>query len=173
MVQFSTIIKNFKQKGEKTGWTYIEVPAKIAEKMKPGNRRSFRVKGSLDDFNFEGLALLPMGEGNFILPLNAIIRRQLRKTAGATLKVKFEVDEKPLTFNTQLMDCLREEPEALSFFNSLTPGHRKYFSNWIDSAKTEPTKITRIAHTVNAMISHLDYGQMIRRISEKRKLGML
>lgn len=90
MVKLSATIKKFKQQGEKAGWTYIEVPAKIAEKLKPGNKKSFRVKGSLDDFHFESLAILPMGKGNFILALNATIGRQLRKTTGATLKLKFE-----------------------------------------------------------------------------------
>src|SRR5688572_18451981 len=90
MVQFSTVIKKYKQQGEKTGWTYIEVTAKIAVKLKPGNKKSFRVKGSLDNYMFESLALLPMGEGNFIMALNADIRKQIRKAAGANLKVKLE-----------------------------------------------------------------------------------
>jgi len=169
MVQFSTIIKKFKQQGEKTGWTYIEVPAKIAQILKPGNKKSFTVKGSLDNYEFESLALLPMGEGNFILALNATIRKHIRKTTGASLEVKFEVNDEPIKFNEELMQCLGDEPDAFSFFNSLTQGHRKYFSNWIDSAKTEPTKTKRIAHTVNAMVNHLDYGEMIRSISEQKK----
>jgi hypothetical protein len=47
MVQFTAIIKRFGQQGEKTGWTYIEVPAAMAEQLVPGNRKSFRVKGKL------------------------------------------------------------------------------------------------------------------------------
>ena len=35
MVRFSTVIKQFSDQGEKTGWTYIEVPHEIAEKLKP------------------------------------------------------------------------------------------------------------------------------------------
>jgi uncharacterized protein YdeI (YjbR/CyaY-like superfamily) len=60
------------------------------------------------------------------------------------------------------MECLADEPEGLSFFNTLSPGHRKYFSNWIDSAKTEATKTKRIAQTINALSKRWDYGQMIR-----------
>ena len=37
MVQFSTIIKQFDEQGEKTGWTYIDISHAVAEKIKPGN----------------------------------------------------------------------------------------------------------------------------------------
>lgn len=162
MLQFKTIIKKFGDKGEKTGWTYIEIASEIANKLKPGNKKSFRVKGSLDNYTFEGLALIPMGEGNFIMALNASIRKKIRKQNGASLEIKMEVDNKPVKMNAELMECLADEPESLSFFKELTPGHRKYFSNWIDTAKTDATKTKRIALTLNALSKKWDYGQMIR-----------
>jgi hypothetical protein len=168
MIQFTTVIKKFGKQGEKTGWTYIEIPAAIAQKLKPGNKKSFRVKGSLDDREFEGLALLPMGDGKFILALNASIRKKIRKQKGASLKVKLEVDNNPVKLNEELMECLTDEPGSFSFFNTLTPGHRKYFSNWIDSAKTEATKIKRIAQTINALAKHQEYGQMLRELAAKK-----
>ncbi len=167
MLQFKTLIKKFGDKGEKTGWTYIEIPAAIAEELKPNNKKSFRVKGSLDDYAFEGFALIPMGDGNFILALNASLRKKIRKYMGAFLNIKIEVDNNPVKLNAELLECLSDEPGSLSFFNQLTPGHRKYFSNWIDSAKTDATKTKRIAQTVNALSKHQDYGQMIR--AQKRE----
>ena len=83
MVSYSTSIKQFGQQGEKTGWTYIDVPADIAEKLKPGYRKSFRVKGKLDDHAISQSALLPMGDGGYILPLNAAIRKAIHKKKGA------------------------------------------------------------------------------------------
>ena len=168
MIQFTTIIKKFSDQGEKTGWTYIEIPAAIAGKLKPNNKKSFRVKGSLDNYTFESLALLPMGEGNFILALNAAIRKKIGKRKGASLKVIIDIDNAPVKLNTELMECLADEPAGLSFFNELTPGHRKYFSNWIDSAKTDATKTKRIAQTINALSNRQDYGQMIRAQSNKK-----
>ena len=171
MIQFTTTIKKFSDKGEKTGWTYIEIPAAIADKLKPNNKRSFRVKGNLENYVFEGLALIPMGEGDFILALNATIRKKIKKLKGDKLKVSIEVDDKPVKMNAELMDCLSDEPDGLSFFNSLTPGHRKYFSNWIESAKTDETKTKRIAQTINALAKKWDYGQMIRdQTAEKRDM---
>jgi hypothetical protein len=64
MVEFKTIILQFVDQGEKTGWSYISVPADIAQQIKPNNKKSFRVKGMLDGLAVGGLALMPMGEGN-------------------------------------------------------------------------------------------------------------
>lgn len=167
MIQFTAIIKKFGDKGEKTGWTFIEIPAVITEKLKPNNKKTFRVKGNLDNYAFEGLALLPMGDGGFILALNISIRKKIRKQKGASLKVNIEADNTPVKFNAELMECLADEPESFSFFNSLTPGHKKYFSNWIDTAKTDVTKTKRIAQTLNALANHQHYGQMIRALTNK------
>lgn len=162
MVSYITTILKFDEQGEKTGWTYIEVPAEYAEKLKPGNKKSFRVRGKLDEHPIKGVALMPMGEGNFIMAINAAMRKGIGKRKGAKLSVKLEVDDSPITLSSDLLDCLADEPKALEFFNQLTPGHRKYFSNWIESAKTEETKAKRIALSVNAMARGLHYGLMIR-----------
>ncbi|MEO6456600.1 MAG: YdeI/OmpD-associated family protein [Ginsengibacter sp.] len=169
MIEFSATILRFDAQGEKTGWSYIEIPAEVAQQIKPGNRKSFRVKGYLDNYYFKEKALLPMGDGNFIMALKADIRKAIRKRKGALLSVKMTADDKPVTLNADLMRCLDDEPEALSFFKTLTPGHRKYFSNWIDSAKTESTRATRIAHTITAMILKEDFGAMARRIKKERQ----
>src|SRR5258706_15113463 len=110
MAQFVVTIKKFDQQGEKTGWTYIEIPADIAEKIKPGNKKSFRVKGKLDDLKISGIALLPMGGGSFIMALNAAMRKGIHKWHGAMLKVRLEENEKPFQFNKDFMDCFANEP---------------------------------------------------------------
>ena len=165
MIQFTALIKKFNEQGEKTGWTYIEIPAALAAKLKPGNKKSFRVKGKLDDYPFSGIALFPMGNGNFIMALKADVRKKIKKQKGALVQVTLQADDSPVQFNAELMECLAEEPESFSFFNQLTPGHRKYFSNWINSAKTEETKTKRIAQTLQALSNHQHYGQMVRALT--------
>ena len=44
MVRFTATIKRFAEQGEKTGWTYIDVPVALAEKLQPGNKKGFRVR---------------------------------------------------------------------------------------------------------------------------------
>jgi hypothetical protein len=163
MVEFNTIILQFAEQGEKTGWTYIEIPADLAQQMKPGNKKSFRVKGTLDAFAVSGMALMPMGNGNFIMALKADVRKGIHKRAGAMLQVKIEEDKDyKVEVPDDLQECFDFEPEALDFFNSLAKSHRNYFIKWIDSAKTNETRAKRIVNTVNAMLRKWDYSQMIR-----------
>src|ERR1700744_4457212 len=120
MVEFDAIMLQFAEQGEKTGWTYIEIPADIAQQLKPGNKKSFRVKGMLDNLAISGLALMPMGEGNFIMALRADIRKGIHKNAGAMLQVKLEVDnDYKIEVPADLQECFDFEPEAQDFFNSL------------------------------------------------------
>ncbi|WP_207492553.1 YdeI/OmpD-associated family protein [Aridibaculum aurantiacum] len=167
MIKYSTEIKKFDKQGEKTGWTYVDVPAELAEQLKPGNKKSFRVKGKLDHHPIEGVALLPMGGGDFIIPLNGEMRKAIGKTKGAILQLQLQLDEKEYQLCPDLLLCLQDEPAALENFNKLPPSHRKYYSKWIESARTEPTKAKRIAQAVNALAKSIGYGEMLKEAGSK------
>ena len=169
MIRFKTKILQFQEMGEKTGWSYIKVPAKLAQQLKPDNKKSFRVKGKLDAHPVSGMALIPMGGGDFILALKADIRKVIRKQKGDTLDVELEVDTKVITPPKDLLACLADEPQALSYFNSLPKSHQNYFGNWIKSAKTEGTRTRRIARVVEAMLKHQTYAEMIRAQRDDRE----
>ena len=169
MVQFSTILKKFEQQGEKTGWTYIDIPAKIAEQLKPGNKKSFRVKGKIDDYIIEGISLVPMGGGDFIMAVNGEMRKHLKKQKGATVKVSIAEDKTKPAISSTLLECLQDEPKALQNFKKYAPSHQLYFSKWIESAKTEATKSKRIAQAVSALAKGKDYGTMLRFLKEEKQ----
>jgi uncharacterized protein YdeI (YjbR/CyaY-like superfamily) len=116
----------------------------------------------MDDYQFNQTSLLPMGEGDFIIPLNATIRKGIRKGVGATLTISIEEDTSPFEYNQDFMECLKDEPDAIAFFRTLPGSHQKYFSKWIDSAKTAPTKAKRIAQAVTALSRKQGYAEMIR-----------
>ncbi len=162
MVRFTTTILKFDRQGEKTGWTYILIPARIASRIQGAQKKSFRVKGRLDQFPIQGIALLPMGEGDFIMALNAALRKGIGKSHGAGLVVEIEADERKKEPPAALLECLADEPAALAYFNSLSQSHRNYFGSWIMSAKTESTRATRIAKAVNALARGMDFGKMMR-----------
>jgi hypothetical protein len=169
MIRFNTTILQFGEQGEKTGWSYIRIPAALAGKLMPGNKKSFRVKGKLDDFSISKMALIPMGEGDFIMALNAAIRKSIGKGKGARLSVQIEVDKAQLKPPKDLMECLADEPQALAFFNTLTPGHRNYFGKWVNDARTDATRARRIAQAVTAMSRSMDFGQMQRSLKQDRQ----
>jgi Domain of unknown function (DUF1905)/Bacteriocin-protection, YdeI or OmpD-Associated len=162
MLRFTTKILQFGDMGEKTGWTYIRVPAALAQQLLPDNKKSFRVKGRLDDHSIQKIALIPMGEGDFIMALNAGIRKAIRKQKGAALQVELEVDKAVIQPPKALLDCLADEPAALAYFKGLPKSHQNYFGNWIRAAKTEGTRTRRIACVVMAMVRHLTFSDMLR-----------
>lgn len=169
MISFSAIILKFGEQGEKTGWQYIDIPADLAQQLKPGNKKSFRVKGKLGNYTFKGIALIPMGEGNFIMSLKAEILKAAGLRAGATVQVTLELNEDfKFIIPAELQECLNDEPEAQVYFNSIAESHRGYFIKWIDSAKTTPTRANRIVHTLNALTQKMDYAQMIRSLKKDR-----
>lgn len=170
MVQFTTTIRKFEEQGEKTGWTHIVIPADIAGKLMPGNKKTFRVKGKLDDYSIQGIALMPMGGGDFIMPLNASTRKGIHKKNGAMVTAKLEVDKKEIKPPPAFVDCLKDEPDAYEYYFSLAKSHQLYFTRWINSAKTEPTQTKRIAQAVNALSKKFDFGMMIREIKKENDL---
>jgi Domain of unknown function (DUF1905)/Bacteriocin-protection, YdeI or OmpD-Associated len=169
LLRFNTTILQFEEQGEKTGWTYIRIPATVAAKLNPGNKKAFRAKGRLDEYGFHGMALLPMGDGDYIMALNAEVRKKIRKGKGASLKVQLEFDEKPLTISKDLLECLRDEPRAFSYFRTLNKSHQGYFSKWIESAKTEQTRAKRIAIAVNSLAKGFGFPEMLRAQKQKNR----
>lgn len=162
MVRFTTTLLKFGKQGEKSGWTYFEIPADIVQKLKPGNRKEFKVKGKIDRCALTRVSVLPMGDGSFIMPVNATMRKAIAKKEGAMVKVELSADESAFVFNEDFMECLADDPAAKKFFETLTGSHQRYFSKWIDSAKTEPTRTKRIAMAVSALAKKWGYPEMIR-----------
>lgn len=168
MLCFTSLIQKFERQGEKTGWTYILISEEQAALLNPGVRTTFRVKGKLDAVSIEKIAVMPMGDGSFIMPLNATLRKALRKEKGATLSAALQVDREPLPLNADFLECLRDEPAALKTFDAFPKGHQTYFSRWIDSAKTEPTRAKRIAMAINALAKGWGYSEMIRAAKKEK-----
>ncbi|MEO6314063.1 MAG: YdeI/OmpD-associated family protein [Chitinophagaceae bacterium] len=168
MITFKATILQFEQQGEKTGWRYIQIPEKIVQQLKPGNKKSFRVKGKLDNYAISGVALIPMGAGTFILPVNAAMRKGTGKTKGATLAVQLQADEKLYQLNKAFLACLEDEPAALAFLQSMPLSWQHYFSKWIESARTEATLTKRIAQSVSALAKKMNYGEMIRALKKDK-----
>lgn len=169
MITFSAEILKFGSKGEKSGWSYIEIPKELAEQIKPDHRKSFRVKGTIDQEKVNGLALTPMGEGDFILALKAPLRKKIKKEEGAFVRLTLEEDKDfKIEMPEDLEICLAEEAIWLARFLALAKSHQHYFINWINQAKAEETRAKRIALTLEAMEKQLDFGAMIRMDKARR-----
>jgi hypothetical protein len=131
----------------KGGWTYAEIPGILKE-----DRKSFgwtKVKGRIDDYEIKNFNLMPMGKGKMMLPVKAEIRKKIGKEEGDWIKVVLYPDRAPTKTPKELLDCLKDEPVAYKNFIKYSDAEKKAFIEWIYSAKTDETKVRRIAKTID------------------------
>lgn len=138
----------------KGGWTYALVP-----KIMQDNKRPFgyvKVKGTVDDFEISKMNLMPFsGSEHHFLPVKSEMRKAIGKQAGDTVKIVLYHDTEPDEVPAEMLECMQDEPKALTFFNTLSDGNKKYYIQWIYGAKTEATKIKRMATAINRMADGL------------------
>lgn len=162
MYSFISTYEKFDKKGEKSSWTHIIISDTDAQVLKPANKKSFRVRGRLNEVEIEGVAVMPMGGGEFVLPINASIRKKLKLNIGDEVIVNIEEDK---NFEIIMPDDLKELLEfdnLLEEFLSQAKSHQNYFIKYIDSAKTIETRVKRLNMTLDAMQKRMNYGEMIR-----------
>ena len=162
MLRFTATILKFGQQGEKTGWSYISVPAHLAQELLPDNKKSFRVKGTLNKYSFKGAALLPMGGGDFIMAINATMRKAIRKAEGATIEVALEIDGEETVMPPDFAAWLEEDEAAKKYFYSQPKSHQHYWITWLEGVKTEEARLNRLTRAVNALANGFGFAQMLR-----------
>ena len=138
------LLEKFPGKG---GWTFARIP-----EIEPDKKAHFgwvRVKGSIDGYSISKYHLMPMGDGKLFLPVKLEIRKKIRKNEGDTVHIILFLDEDPIEVPEEMMLCLRDEPTAFNFFNSLSDSEKNACINWIYSAKKEETKVNRLARIIS------------------------
>lgn len=161
-LKFRTILEKFAKKGEKTSWTYILIDAKQANKINPKVHTSYRVKGSIDQLLIEQVAIMPMGDGTFVLPVNHTMRKALQKQVGDEVQLVLALDTSEKLITQELLDCLELDIKAKDFFETLSKSHQRYFSKWIEDAKTAVTKEKRLLCVIESLSNKWDYPSMIK-----------
>lgn len=134
----------------KGGWTFARIPEVFKDRNKPFGW--VKVRGTIDGYEIKKHSLMPMGDGNLFLPVRAEIRKKINKKEGDTVHVVLYPDNEPLEIPEELMLCLKDEPKALRFFQSLSESEQKYYIDWIYSAKKEDTKVERMANAINRLL---------------------
>lgn len=142
LVDKTYLLQKFPERG---GWTYAEIPEIPMGKLPFG---MFKVKGKIDDYEFSNVRLMPFGNGNLFFTLNAKLRKKIKKEAGDTVHIVLYEDTTPTEIPEELILCMKYEEGILEKFGTYTDGERKAFVDWIYSAKSEETKVERIAKTI-------------------------
>ena len=146
LVNKKYLLKKYPGKG---GWTYAEIPEILQDKKVPFGM--VKVKGAIDDYEIKNYNLMPMGNGKLFLPVKADIRKKIRKKEGDYVNIILYADNDPIEIPEELHLCLLDNPVEYKTFLSCTDGEKKAFIDWIYSAKTEETKVGRIANTLDKL----------------------
>ncbi len=133
----------------KGGWTYARIPE--IEQDKKAHFGWVKVKGSIDGVEIKQYHLMPMGNNQLFLPVKAAIRKKIGKQEGDWVQIILYPDSDALEIPEEFMLCLKEEGRALKYFHSLTESEKKYYVEWIFSAKKEETKVNRMAMAINKL----------------------
>jgi hypothetical protein len=161
-IRFTATILKFDKQGEKTGWSYIHIPAHLAQELKPDFKKSFRVKGKLDGHAIKQVSLLPMGEGDFIMPFNATMRKGTGKREGAMLDVQLQEDKTEIALPADFAECLEIDAEAKAYFNSIPKSHQNYWIKWLDAVKTPEARDSRLMRATAALAKGWGFAEMLR-----------
>jgi Domain of unknown function (DUF1905)/Bacteriocin-protection, YdeI or OmpD-Associated len=144
LVNKTYLLEKFVGKG---GWTYAEIPEIKLNKKSPFG--CVRVRGTIDNFEIKHYNLMSMGNGKLFLPIKTEIRKKINKQAGDSIEVILFADNLPTEIPEELKLCLMFEPNGLDLFLKYSNCEQKAFIDWIYAAKTDETKINRIANTLD------------------------
>lgn len=142
LVDKDYLLQKFEGKG---GWTYVEIPEIPMPKTSFG---MLKVKGKIDNYEISNIRLMPLGNGNLLLAVKAEIRKGIKKQAGDTVHIVLYEDNLPTQIPEELVLCMKFEDGVLDKFEKYSDGEKKAFVDWIYSAKTEQTKVDRMAKTI-------------------------
>lgn len=162
MIDFEAEILRFEKMGEKSGWHHVLIPFEVLKTLDLPNNKSFYIKGKIDNIDIKYQAVFPIGNGEFIIPIKKILLQQLKKSEGNRIYLQIAIDSSEYIFNEDLMLCLEEDSYAKEKFLAIKLSERKYYSKWIDAAKTPHTQAKRIAKIIYAMHHDLSYPEMLR-----------
>ena len=134
-----------------SGWHYIEVEPKIAEKFAKTDK-SRRVVCTINGTETFQCALNPWGE-NFVIIVNKAKRDRLGIVGGDKLTVELAADESKygLPMPEELEEVLNQDPDGDKLFHALTAGKQRSILYLIGKIKD----IDRRIHSALILVEHL------------------
>lgn len=139
IIEGEFFLERFPGKG---GWTFIKIPVALLRSGKAFGM--LKVCGTIDDYQFEGKHLMPLGDGFLFMPIAKPIRQVIGKKEGDKVQFTLYRDEIPTSIPDELIDCLEDDPGKLPLFLKLSDAEQKQWIEYIYSANSDDTKAQRI-----------------------------
>ena len=131
------------------GGAFVEVPFDVEAAF--GSKRP-KVKAMIGGIPYRG-TLTRMGTDCHVLGIRKEIREQIGKTFGDEVTIMLESDTEPrvIEIPDQLQKAFKAEKEAKVRFEKLSYTHQKEYVSWINEARKEETRQSRIVKTIAAL----------------------
>jgi hypothetical protein len=131
------------------GGAYVEIPFDVEAAF--GSKRP-KVMAMIGGVSYRG-TLVRMGTDCHLLLILKSIRERIGKTFGDEVEITLEEDTELRTIEVpaDLMQALKSEPEAKTFFEKLSYTHQKEYVNWIEEAKKKETRQRRVTKTIEML----------------------
>ena len=131
------------------GGAFVEVPFDVEAAF--GSKRP-KVKAMIEGIPYRG-TLTRMGTDCHVLGIRKEIREQIGKTFGDEVTIMLESDTEPrvIEIPDQLQKAFKAEKEAKVRFEKLSYTHQKEYVSWINEARKEETRQSRIVKTIAAL----------------------
>jgi len=131
------------------GGAFVEVPFDVEAAF--GSKKP-KVKALIEGVPYRG-TLVRMGSECHLLLILKSIREQVGKTFGDDVKVSVELDveERVVTVPAELKRAFKSDKAAKSAFEKLSYTRQKEYVKWIEEAKKEETRQSRIVKTIEML----------------------
>ncbi|WP_114752048.1 DUF1905 domain-containing protein [Pleomorphovibrio marinus] len=141
------ILEKFPQKG---GWTYVLFPALKKSNAYFGMKK---VEVHIDGHELGQMTLMPFGNGLLFLPINAKIRKQIKKESGHEVQITVfaQEAEEGIFGEKVILDCIREEPHAWEKFKALSLEERQTMLDGIIAHSSEEKRIQKIVQLMERL----------------------
>lgn len=132
----------------KGGWVFFIIPPEQAAVLGPPVRGYLQVTGTLDAHPVEYCTLFSNGKGGYFFAVRADLRKAINKREGQEVAVRLWRETRPYPIPEDLAEGLAAMPEAEAFFATLTDAQRRYFIDWITTARQPETRMQRMVTTL-------------------------
>ena len=131
------------------GGAFVEIPFDVEKEF--GSKRP-KVKAMIEGVSYRGM-LVRMGSEHHMLIILKGIREQLGKTFDDEIKVTVEADAEArvVEIPKDLLKEFKKDKQAKVIFDKLSYTHQKEYVRWIEDAKKDETRQTRIIKTIEML----------------------
>jgi hypothetical protein len=131
------------------GGAFVQIPFDVEQAF---GKKRVKIKALIEGVPYRGL-LVRMGGPNHMLIILKGIREKIGKSFGdeVELTIEEDVEERVVEVPADLVQAFEHDPQARAFFDGLAFSHRREYANWINEAKQETTRQTRVAKTIELL----------------------